>query len=271
MFAIASFMFSPITSTALHFDPVSIPGTNLPAAWGINDAGAIVGYDVAGSNLQGFLFSGGVVTALNDPKGSPTLPIAISNRGQIVGEYTLPSGFNRGFSYARGVFTDVGVDTISGANGVNDSGIVVGSYAHCQFCVSHGFIFNGRTYATIDVPHLAQTRIVDINNAGVMAVIGVTGGNVYHAYVYDGKTFTNVDVPGASNTYAEGINDQGDMSLSYLQHGKQLCALLHAGRYTSFTLPNAATSFVGKLNDKRTMIGTGISPGGAYTVYKIKY
>jgi probable HAF family extracellular repeat protein len=272
--ALAPAFFGAEPALRLRFTEIMLPGSvQFPTAWGIDDAGDIDGWYYDASSIEhGYIYAGGVLTNIDDPSGTPTLPRGISRNGAfVVGEYTKPSGDNHGFVYSGGTFTDVGTDTLNGANGVNDAGLIVGSYAHCQYCPSHGFLFDGTTYTTIDVPHMSETSIVAINDHGVMLMNGVSNGNVYHAFTYDGKTFTKIDVPGASNTFAEGINDRGDVVLSYTN--KKVfngAAILHAGTFTTYYLPGAAIQFTGGVNDKRTIVGTS-DDSGAFEIWEVHY
>jgi len=69
-------------------DPLATGGTQ---AFGINDAGQIVGTYETATGTHSFLFSGGVFTAIDDPAvNSHTRAHGINNNGQIVG--TLSDG-----------------------------------------------------------------------------------------------------------------------------------------------------------------------------------
>ncbi len=156
--------------------PIQLPnGAQFPAAWGINDATAIVGsYYDAQSVHHGFLFQDGTLTNVDDPTGTDTNPLSINNKNAIVGEYARPDGVNHGFLYARGKFRDVGLGVRSSANGINDQGVIVGAYATCaSFCPDHGFIKSHKAYTTIDVPQAINTTITGVSNFGLMTIIAV--------------------------------------------------------------------------------------------------
>src|SRR5262245_62580889 len=71
-------------------DPLATNGT---FAYGINDAGQIVGTYNTPTGTHSFLYSGGVFTTIDDPvPNSHTLAHGINNNSQIVG--TLLSGAN---------------------------------------------------------------------------------------------------------------------------------------------------------------------------------
>jgi probable HAF family extracellular repeat protein len=76
------------TYTSLN-DPSATTGTK---AFGINDAGQIVGGYDAGSigTVHGFLLSGGTYTTLDDPGTDQTQLSRINNAGEIAGFYFTP-------------------------------------------------------------------------------------------------------------------------------------------------------------------------------------
>jgi len=84
--------------TALD-DPSADFGTT--TAWGINDAGQIVGRYHTDITFHGFLLSGGTYTTLNDPLASDiTHATGINDAGQIVGFFH--DKIKRGFLLSGG-------------------------------------------------------------------------------------------------------------------------------------------------------------------------
>jgi hypothetical protein len=66
------------------------------------------------------------------------------------------------------------------AEGINNSGVIVGSYENCTdpsslACLAHGFVYVGGTFITIDVPGALGTDIHAINNLGYL--VGEYGTN----------------------------------------------------------------------------------------------
>ena len=89
------------SKTGSSFTTLNYPDAPLTTfAEGINNKGDVVGRynpDVAGTVVNkagGFLYSGGVYTAINDPSATDTLVQGINNKDQIVGFYKNypPSG-----------------------------------------------------------------------------------------------------------------------------------------------------------------------------------
>jgi hypothetical protein len=108
-------------------------------ALNINDKGEVVGAYIDPTapgtiNLDGFLLSKGVYRTFDAPDALLTLPLAISNRGEIVGVTAPgPGAFARGFVLregAEGPFTRIEFPGApgTGATGINDRGQIVGVY-----------------------------------------------------------------------------------------------------------------------------------------------
>ncbi len=98
--------------------PLGINGTE---AFGINDAGQIVGvYEDSSGTFHGFLYSGGTYITLNDPlgTGATTYATGINDAGQIVGYYDDSSGAEHGFLYSDGTYT-----TLDDPLGTNGTGV----------------------------------------------------------------------------------------------------------------------------------------------------
>jgi hypothetical protein len=93
----------------LKFTPVNIPGAVQVQAFGISEAGVVVGdyFDTTGLP-HGFILKGKTVTTVNDPKGLATICQGISpNGGAVVGYYINSMGKNFGFLLKGKTFTDV--------------------------------------------------------------------------------------------------------------------------------------------------------------------
>lgn len=78
--------------------------------------------------------------------------------------------------------------------------------------VEHGFLKDGETYTTIDVPGAMYTVAYGINNRG--AIVGYWGNlsGWSEGFVRSSAgTVTVVDFPGALETQIGNINDHGDI------------------------------------------------------------
>src|SRR5271165_7071038 len=121
-------------------------------AYGINDAGQVVGEYIDNAlNTNGFLYSGGSYTTIDDPLAAPiggdTITIAegINDAGQIVGIYYAGSyAAAYGFLYSGGNYTTIADPLATGrtyANGINDAGQIVGEYGDVSGTTIHGFLY----------------------------------------------------------------------------------------------------------------------------------
>lgn len=156
------FIYNPSTGTYSTIDKL---GASSLQATGINNAGQIVGWysDNVGSGRHGFLFSGGLFTTIDEPFGTQgTVANGINNFGQIVGYYFDNKSNSHGFLYnpSNGSFTtlDDPLASKTFAYGINDFGQIVGSFNRTGDNVTHGWLYNGGTYTTLDPPEQRNYR-----------------------------------------------------------------------------------------------------------------
>ena len=138
--ASSGFIYSPFTSV---FTDITIPGSVLTIAQGINTAGQVVG----SANVPG---AGGAQSFLRQPDGTlalfrvgtaPTRARAINDVGLIAGWMTV-GGVNQGFVGTSGGFETLMVPGSDSTypEGLNNSGQVSGLYTTGGDTVTHGFI-----------------------------------------------------------------------------------------------------------------------------------
>jgi probable HAF family extracellular repeat protein len=126
----------PLASTTANSN-----GTEGTVASGINNHDQIVGYYYdSNDRANGFLYSNGKYTTLDDPLGvDGTFATGINDKGQIVGYYQDLNG-THGFVYSGGTYTNV-EDPLGGSNalGINNKGQIVGYYGGADR-LAHGFV-----------------------------------------------------------------------------------------------------------------------------------
>jgi uncharacterized membrane protein len=123
-----------------------------------------------------------------------------------------------------------------GANGINDSGDIVGTYDKVTKN-SNIFIYSGGSFTTIDVYHAWGNGI---NNSGAIVGQYLDDSNWPHNFLYAGGSFIPIDVPGAtSNWGAKGINDYGDIVGSYGDDTGRPGFLYSGGIFTPINVPGA--------------------------------
>jgi hypothetical protein len=237
-------------------EPLAFPGET--EAFGINDAGLIVGTFLDTAVVQhGFLLSGGGFATIDDPDG-PTAATGINSAGQIAG---FAGG--HGFLKTGAIFStfDFPTGTNTGARGINDPGQIVGQYQGAD-AHTHGFLKTGASFATIDDPNAVPADggsiATGINAAG--AIVGsYYDGTGHHGFLKVGASFTTIDDPAASlgQTFANGINNLGQIVGSYFDGTADHIFIDDGGIFTTIDDPG------GVVVD--TISATGINDAGQIT------
>src|SRR6185503_11562767 len=119
--------------------------------------------------------------------GISTTVDGMNDVGTFVGSSLLGGVNFRGYINAGGVITylDAPGASTTNANGINNSGDVVGSYDN-----THGFIYHAGVYTTVDDPLGVKTTAADINDAGQIVGWYVDAGGNTHGFVDTGGVFT---------------------------------------------------------------------------------
>jgi hypothetical protein len=159
----------------------------------------------------------GTVFQTIDVPGSPSTYIAGISGNLVVGS----DEFNaRGFVYndQTGTFTyysdpqeaTSGNFASYGTRALGVSGSEVVGVYYDSSGITHGFLYNGSSYTTLDDPIANKTTPYQGTVAsGVSGNTVVGQGNVptgFAGYVYNGTSFTTLDYPGAVNTFVQGIS-----------------------------------------------------------------
>ncbi len=189
-----------------------LPGGDYSAAFGVNDAGQVVGYSNTATALRGFLWtaSGGMqdIGTLSGDTGSEAY--AINSSGQIVGVSSGPSG-RRAFVRTSSGMLSLGTlpgDDESVAYAINDSGQVVG-YSGGN---GHQLAFlwspaNGmQPLGTL--PGRNDSTANFINNNG--QVVGSSGSTAF-TWTASGGMQDLGFLPGGDYSQAYGINNVGQI------------------------------------------------------------
>ena len=244
-------------------DPLATSSSgNGTLAFGISGNNIVGGYESDYDN--GFLYNGSTYTNIDVANYGWTIATGISG-GNIVGWYT-DGAEAHGFLYAKGNFTtldepnaaavenptsippggygDLLFDSqFDGWGGTFASGVdgdnIVGWYVDANG-YTHGFLYNGSTYTTLDDP----------DGVGSTFAQGISGDNIVgyyidhsgktHGFLYNGGKYTTLDDPnGVGATYAQGIS--GDNIVGWYvnstsgDHG----FLYNGSKYTTLDVPNA--------------------------------
>lgn len=268
--------FTP-NAWAISHSLIPVPGS-FTIAWGINDAGTVAGnyYD---GNKRGYIYDGSTYTTLSVSGYNWTGASGINNSNVVVGAYSNATGYSggtRGYIYDGSAYTTL--DTNWGydntvANGINDSGYVVGESwtgPHYGSEAATAYIWDGSTYTSLSYGFDTHAR--DINNNG--DVVGTYyDGSSTRGYLFDGSTYTDIVVAGATQTYAYGINDSGDIVGAYLDAVGIYGFLYDGSAYTTFELDGMWTyamdinnngDIAGLIYDSASAVGYGyVMPSSA--------
>jgi probable HAF family extracellular repeat protein len=192
------------------------------AAYGINDAGHVVGYSQVGATTirNAFLYSGGTMTNIGTLGGDESLAYDINNAGQITGYSNQPvppfGSPVRPFIYQGGSM--IGLGTISGiaaqsvGRAINENGEVVGySQGPPALVGHHAFLYSAGVMTDIGSPGVDFNEAWDVNDHGV-AVGGDFIGGGYHAVMFQSGTVIDLGVVASDpNSVAVAINNLGQV------------------------------------------------------------
>jgi hypothetical protein len=145
------------------------------------------------------------------------------------------------------------------AQGIDGSNIV-GTYYVNQ--VANGFLYNGSSFTTIDVPTATSTDIRGISGSNI---VGDYSNGSNHGFIYNGSTFTTLDDPVAvsnsGSTYAAGVD--GTNVVGYFTYpGKTYGFLYNGSNYTTLSDPNAIFGTYAEDISGNTVVGYYIGNRG---------
>jgi hypothetical protein len=256
-------------------DPTQYQNPTFTVGGGINNAGQVVGAYVDTSlQEQGYLFSGGTYSNIDDPNATGgTIARGINNMDKIVGEYVGANTTEQGFVLSGGTFSTIDDPSAPGGygtdlTGINDSGQIVGDLQNASDNI--GFLLSGGTFSTIDDPNAVTadggTFVAGINDAG--AIVGLYyDASGEHGFSLIGGVYTTIDDPSAlpGNTFISGINSAGEMVGGYYDGTNYNLFIDDAGTFTTIADPYTAAGgeavAVG-INDKDQISGNAADAVG---------
>jgi probable HAF family extracellular repeat protein len=131
--------------------------------------------------------------------------------------------------------------TFTQANGISNSGKIVGSYGTAAGDLN-GFLDVGGVFTALDVPGSSLTYAYGINSSGSIVGYYDISPSQPSGFLYSG--FSTIDVPGASQTWAYGINGSGSIVGYYeAPAGDQHGFLYAGGDFTTIDVPGATGDY----------------------------
>jgi uncharacterized membrane protein len=143
-------------------------------------------------------------------------------------------------------------------NGVNNAGVMVGSYRNQRS--EHGYILDGKKLTKLDVPKSQQNSTIanGLNPNGAISVVGVynTPDGVPFGFLYKNGKYTDIPGPkGALQSSANSINDSGAIVGWYVDSNEVMHGFLLQGKkYTTLDVPGATEGTLAMGINKRGWI-----------------
>lgn len=160
-------------------------GIDWSAAYGVNDAGTVVGDgQLSNGTFRGIVWSpAGSMTLLGTFGGTSSQATAVANSGEVVGFASLATGYQNAFAWSGGALVDLGTLGLSSyAYGVNNSGEVVG-YSYLSDGAQHAFLYDDGTLFDLNslIPANSGLELLaayGINDAGQITGVGLYDGQL---------------------------------------------------------------------------------------------
>jgi uncharacterized membrane protein len=176
------------------FTTLKPPGaTGGAIAYGINDAGTIIGTYVDAAGAQhGFLLTGKTYTSFDAPGEVITLGVSINNSGQFTVQSADSNGKEHSFINSGGTYTELVFPNAAGptrVHQINDKGIAALGWTDSLGNDDGGLYESASaTYVTVNVPNAALTGIEGINDSDTLVGIFATPtDSVYEGFIATGK------------------------------------------------------------------------------------
>jgi len=210
--------------------------------------------------VDGFVYTAGTFTTIERP-GLDTQLMGINDSGQIVGFSFVGGTNNQVFLYAAGTFTTVPLPLPPGARfptpyDINDAGQIVGTFEDSSTALPRGFVYDGGTLTTVDVPGSVATGISGINDAGQMVGgFGLPGGGA-QGFIRDSDgSIALFDGPGGNRCCPQDINDVGQIAGEFFDGTTAHGFLFDAGQFTILDPPGSLFTSARGINDAGQVVG----------------
>ncbi len=269
--SIAGCSFVPTNFTSLDF-----PGAVSTHARGIGNVGTagvapIVGYyvDSAGKTHAFKRGPGMAFVSINIDGATEAKAFDINNVGRVVGTAIDASG-QHAFTWDGSTVTVPGNPPVPTGFGINDSGMIVGSFSDSAG-KQHGFTLPPGLGGPINVFNNLWTQIFGINSTRRMVGTLQEPSGEFHAFYLSGPDIASaqrIEIPGATRSDAYGINDAsepsqvrhvGTYTIGGVDHG-----FVHSQDHgvSTFDFPGAKHTRAFAVNDAGEIVGEYVDSAG---------
>jgi hypothetical protein len=202
------------------------PGSSDSSAHDISRTGTIVGgFNDHGVAAAYMVHSGGF-QKITLP-GFPTVPVVangVNDNGDVVGDFTSNATLF-GFLLHNGKLTILSFPGAQGGTnptGINDQGVVVGTYFLTAQDTPRGFMWKAGVFSNANPPDGGgHSRPSKISNTGdIVGTYFSIADGLDHGFSFDNGKYTTIDAPGFQGTSIVGVN----MFDNVLVTGEQLPA-----------------------------------------------
>ena len=198
---------------------ITVPNSTGSYAYGINDAGDVVGWYVDQSGItHGYLLKSGKFTKIDPPGSTLTNAWGINTAGVIVGTYIGTDGVYHGFVDNAGTYTTFDAPNgslLTQLTGVNNKNQMVGIYFDPS-SVQHGFTLAGTKFTSFDFPGASVTAGDKISDLGeIVGLHGTSSSGPFSGYTKKGPTYADVAAPNSTETRVRGLNNAGVITGRY--------------------------------------------------------
>ena len=206
------------------------------------------------------------LTTIDYPGSSLTIPWAINNRGDIVGNYGSADKSNHGFLLSAGKYTTIDFPGSNNtqAYGINAAGDISGLFVSADN-ISHGFVYKAGQFTSLDFPGAVATDAWGINTRGDVVGSYTNADKTTHGYVFSAGKYTTIDYPETTFSGLSGINAQGDVTGVFNIGGVVHGFTFVDGEYTILDFPASTYTNTTGINARGDVLGRyligGVSHG----------
>jgi uncharacterized membrane protein len=250
-------------AASYNFKTIDFPDAAQTRAFGINDAGNIVGTYLRDLRQHGFLSRDGEFTTIDapiDPQPTDFVTIAygINSSDQVVGSFRLGLGLPSAYIFDNNGLRIINATEfiVAEAFGINDDGTICGTFAFTDRPGLHSYLLRQGLFSIIDVPDSTSTFAFGINNAEDIVGVYVDAGGISHGYLSRGGRITMIQHPDAANTVPRGINSAGSIVGFFDDNaGRRHGFVKISGIFATIDFPRATFTEAFGINSKGHVVG----------------